>query len=135
MLRVLIILFFSAVFLLSETAPASADSRETKRVLVLYSLEKGNAGQERMDALLKDIFSKDKTYHIQVFNEYLDLIRFPEEAQISHLAHFLNSKYSRERIDAVITILPPALECLKSNWGNDVQRSAGNGCRAAQGHG
>lgn len=115
MLRVLIILFVSAVFLHSATASASADSRETKRVLVLYSLEKGNVGQERMDAQLKDIFSRNKTFNIQIFNEYLDLIRFPEEAQISRLAHFLNSKYSREKIDAVITILPPALECLKSN--------------------
>jgi signal transduction histidine kinase len=115
MLRVLIILFFSAVFLLSETAPASADSREMKRVLVLYSLEKGNVGQERIAAQLKDIFSRNKNYNIQIFSEYLDLIRFPEEAQISRLAHFLNSKYSGEKIDAVITILPPALECLKSN--------------------
>ena len=121
MLRVLIMLFLSAVFLHSATASASADHRETKRVLVLYSLDKGNAGQERMDALLKDIFSRDKRFHIQIYDEYLDLLHFTEESHISHLVQFLNSKYSREKPDVVITILPPALDCLKMHWRDMLQ--------------
>jgi signal transduction histidine kinase len=85
----------------------------TKRVLVLYSLEKGNIGQERVDAQLKDIFSRNKTFNIQIFNEYLDLIRFPEAKQISGLTYFLHHKYAKEKPDIILTVLPPALDCME----------------------
>jgi ABC-type uncharacterized transport system substrate-binding protein len=110
------IAFFFLILAFPCASISSTDSRETKRVLVLYSLEKGNAGQERMDTMLKDIFSKDKRFHIQIYNEYLDLIPFTGESHISHLVDFLNSKYAKEKPDVVITILPPAFECLKMHY-------------------
>ena len=77
MITVLALLFF-----LTGVSAQSADSRETKRVLVLYSLEKGNVGQDRMDAQFQAIFGRNKTFDIKIYNEYLDLIRFPEAKQI-----------------------------------------------------
>ena len=109
----LMILFFVVIFFLPGVVSPSADSRETKRVLVLYSLEKGNVGQERIDAQLQRIFSGNKTFTIRIYNEYLDLIRFPEAKQISHLTDFLHQKYAREKPDVILTILPPALDCLE----------------------
>jgi signal transduction histidine kinase len=109
----LMILFFAVIFFLSGIAPASADFRETKKVLVLYSLEKGNVGQERVDAQLKSIFSGNKNLQIVIYNEYLDLIRFPGSKQIANLNHFLNQKYSSEKPDVIITVLPVALDFLE----------------------
>jgi signal transduction histidine kinase len=115
MLRVLLILFFSAVFLHSGSASASADSREMKRVLVLYSLERENAGQSRVNERLQDIFSRDKTFQIRIYNEYLDLIRFPGLENTSALREYLFRKYAREKPDVVVTVLPSALDCLEQN--------------------
>jgi signal transduction histidine kinase len=107
------ILFIAVIFFLPGAAWASVDSRETKRVLVLYSLEKGNIGQERIDAQLKDIFSRHKTFDIKIYNEYLDLIRFPEAGQTSGLTDFLYRKYDKKKPDVIVTVLPPALDCLE----------------------
>jgi signal transduction histidine kinase len=113
----LIITLIAFIFFLSSATSASADSRETKRVLVLYSLEKGNVGQERMDAQLQSIFRNNKTFDIQIYNEYLDLIRFPEANQISRLTNFLHQKYAREQPDVVLTVLTPALDTLEQHGG------------------
>jgi signal transduction histidine kinase len=109
--RVLIILFISAIFFLFGTA--SADSGETKRVLILYSLERENIGQNRVNERLQDIFSRDKTFQIRIYNEYLDLVRFPDLESTSALSDYLNRKYGRDKPDVVITVLPPALDCLE----------------------
>jgi signal transduction histidine kinase len=109
----LTILFFAVIFLPPGVESLSADSRETKRVVVLYSLEKGNVGQERIDAQLHEIFGRNKDFEIKIYNEYLDLIRFPDPAQISRLTDFLRRKYTKEKPDVVVTILAPALDCLE----------------------
>jgi len=57
------------IFFLVGATSASSDSRETKRVLILYSLEKGNVGQERIDAQLQAIFSQTKAFDINIYNE------------------------------------------------------------------
>jgi signal transduction histidine kinase len=112
-----VITLISFIFFLLGATSASSDSRETKRVLVLYSLEKGNVGQERIDAQLNAIFSQNKTFDIKIYNEYLDLIRFPEAKQISRLTDFLHQKYVREKPDVVLTVLPPALDTLEQHGG------------------
>jgi signal transduction histidine kinase len=115
MLRVLIILFFSAFFLHPGTASESAASGETKRVLVLYSLDRENIGQNRVNERLQDIFGRDKTFQIKIYNEYLDLVRFSDLESTSALSDYLHRKYDREKPDVVITVLPPALDCLEQN--------------------
>jgi signal transduction histidine kinase len=111
----LIILLFAIVFFLHGTASASVDSKEIKRVLVLYSLEKGNLGQERIDQQLQTIFGSNKIFDIKIYNEYLDLVRFPEAKQISHLTDFLHQKYAREKPDVILTILPAALDTIEEH--------------------
>src|SRR5512141_323052 len=109
------ILFIAFLLLLPGTASPSVDSRETKRVLVLYSLERGNAGQDRMDARLREILGANKTFHVQIYSEYLDLVRFPALESTSVIIDYLARKYSREKPDVVITVLPPALKCIERN--------------------
>jgi signal transduction histidine kinase len=84
-----------------------------KRVLVLYSLGRENIGQNRVSERLQDIFSRDKTFQIRIYNEYLDLIHFSALEHTSALSDYLLRKYAREKPDVVITVLPPALDCLE----------------------
>jgi hypothetical protein len=107
------ILFIAVIFFLPGTASALVESRETKRVLILYSLDKDNLGQERMNAQFHAIFSRNETLTIKVYSEYLDLIRFPEVMQKARTKEFLRSRYAREKPDLVITILSPALDFME----------------------
>jgi signal transduction histidine kinase len=107
------IILIAIIFFLSGAMSLSSDSRDTKRVLVLYSLEKGHVGQERIDAQIHTILSGNKTFNIKIYNEYLDVIRFPGAAQISQLPEFLRRKYALEKPDVIVTILSPALDFLE----------------------
>jgi signal transduction histidine kinase len=111
----LAIALLALIFFLAGAKALSADSRGMKRVLVLYSLEKGNVGQDRIDAQLQEIFKRNKTFEIKIYNEYLDLIRFPDREQVSRLTDFLRRKYTKEKPDVVVTILPSALDCLEKH--------------------
>jgi signal transduction histidine kinase len=111
----LMIIFFAVIFFLPGVASTYADSRVTKRVLVLYSLERENIGQSRVNEQLQELFGRDTTFHIEIYNEYLDLNRFPGLENTSVLNDYLRRKYSQPKPDLVITVLPPALDSLEVN--------------------
>jgi signal transduction histidine kinase len=113
MKHILSILFLAVIFFLPGIISASPDSRPTKRVLVLYSLERENVGQSRVNEQLRELFGRDTTFHIEMYSEYLDLNRFPVLENTSTLNNYLRRKYSRLKPDLVITILPPALDSLE----------------------
>jgi signal transduction histidine kinase len=117
--RSLIMIFVAVIFLLPRIASVSADSRVTKRVLILYSLDKDNKGQNRFCDQLEEVFNRDKTWHIKIYNEYLDLIRFQVLENTAAVNDYLRRKYSREKPDVVITVLPPAFDSLELN-GNEL---------------
>ena len=113
MKRSFIRFFLAVIVFLLGVVSVSADSRETKRVLVLYSLEKGNVGQDILDTQLREIFGRNATYDVKIYNEYLDSIRFPAQKNISALTKLLSSKYTREKPDVIIAILPSAVDFLE----------------------
>jgi signal transduction histidine kinase len=111
----LMILFFVVIFFFPGVVLPSADSRETKRVLVLYSLERENVGQSKINEQLQELFGRDTTFHIEIYSEYLDLNRFPALENTATLNNYLRRKYSQLKPDLVITVLPPALDSLEVN--------------------
>ena len=84
-----------------------------KRVLVLYSLERENVGQSKVNEQLHELFGRDTTFHIEIYSEYLDLNRFPVLENTVTLNVYLQKKYSQLKPDLVITVLPPALDSLE----------------------
>ena len=56
-------------------------TRETKRVLVLYSLDKGHPCHMLTEQGIIEVFRKNKSFDVQLFTEYLDMNRFPDPAQ------------------------------------------------------
>jgi len=114
----LMILFFAVIFFLSGLPSASADSKIITRVLVLYGLEKGNVGQDFFDARLREILGRKENFDVHIYYEYLDLNRFYTQENISALTQLLRSKYSDEKPDVMITVLPSALDLVEHHAGD-----------------
>jgi PAS domain S-box-containing protein len=100
----LLVLLFHSLF--------AADSRETKRVLVLYSEDKGHPAHELTDRGIRAAFRSNAGFDVQLYREYLDLSRFGGSAHARTLADYLNHKYAGTEIDAIITVYPAALDFL-----------------------
>ena len=94
--------------------PTPATTRETKRVLVLYSLDKGHPGHILTEQGISEVFRTNKAFDVQLFTEYLDMNRFPDPAQTRSVADFLRRKYANLKIDAIITLYPTAVDFLRS---------------------
>ena len=109
----LVITLIALIFFITEVRAVAADSGGTKRVLILYSLDKDNKGQNIFYEQLQEVLSRNKTWRIKIYNEYLDLIRFPVLERTGAVDNYLHRKYSREKPDLIITVLPPALDCLE----------------------
>jgi len=99
------------IFLLSpidgETATASA-SKPKKRILLVYSHDKLLPAQELSEKGIRSITQSNSAFEIELFHEYLDVVRFDQPEYQETLARFLGDKYSVARPDLIITIFPQA---------------------------
>jgi PAS domain S-box-containing protein len=96
----------------------AAEPRETKRVLVLYGEEKALPAHELTDQGLRATFQSDRLFDVQLFPEYLDHSRFYSAGYGRTVAEYLRRKYADIKIDAIITVGPPAIDFLMSEGGN-----------------
>ena len=92
-------------------APCSVRAAgETKRVLVVYPTSDGQPGVLRFQESLRLGLMDGPPARFEVFNEYLDSARFPDERYQSHLADFLRTKYLGREPDVIIAALAPSLD-------------------------
>ena len=110
----IVIFLSSLLFLLGVVVPSLA-AKETKRVLILYSQEKGHPAHDLTERGLSEAFQTSPSVNIQLYTEYLDVGRFPGPGHISTVADFLRHKYSGMEIDAIIAVYPDAADFLFSN--------------------
>jgi len=87
-----------------------ATAQNIRRVLVLYPVSDGQPGIVRFDESLRSALKACPNTRVEVYNEYLDSARFPEERYQRKLADFLRGKYSERRPDVLISALAPALD-------------------------
>jgi hypothetical protein len=102
----------------------AGNPRETKHVLVLYSLRTILPVQEEIDQGLRAVLQKDYCHPVEIDLEFLDLDRFAEPPYVDELISLLRRKYT-----------PPARchhprisSCRKiftSVWGPNLSRRAG----------
>jgi PAS domain S-box-containing protein len=104
-----------ALVLLLSAGSLAATPKESKRVLILYSEEKGHPGHDLTDQGIRAAFRSNKLFEVQVYAEYLDLSRFSGPGHAALMADYLHRKYSGTRIDAVIAVYPSAVELLLAN--------------------
>jgi len=113
--------FINTVFVLLgllltvEGLVPSLEAQETKRVLILYSQEKGHPAHNLTDQGLHTAFQTTPSVDIQLYTEYLDVGRFPAPRHSSTVADFLRHKYSGMKIDAIIAVYPYAADFLLAN--------------------
>ncbi len=100
--------FLAALLVLASCSVAAAG--ETKRVLVVYPTSDGQPGILRFQESLRLGLMNGPTARFEVFNEYLDSARFPDERYQSHLADFLRTKYLGREPDVIIAALAPSLD-------------------------
>ena len=69
-------------------AQSPSETRETKRVLVLYSLDKGHPAHGLTEQGISEVFRANREFDVQLYPEYLDMGRFPGPAQAEAMAEF-----------------------------------------------
>jgi len=108
--------FFSSallVFLLLLPLFA-AESREAKRVLVLYSEEKDHPAHGITEHGIRAVFLSNKLFDVHLYTENLDVSRFGGSSHAHAFADYLRRKYSGVEIHAIIAVYPYAVSFLTS---------------------
>jgi hypothetical protein len=90
--------------LLSETVALGEIVNRSPRVLILYPYDEripatAIVGETARNRLLEATSGK-----VDLFSEFLDIGRFPEDAHIDRMARYLAQKYAERRPDVVIAI-------------------------------
>jgi PAS domain S-box-containing protein len=107
--RNIAVLFFA--LMLAQPLYA-AETKETKRVLILYSLDKHHPAHQLTEQGMSRTFQEDSPFEIKVYSEYLDVGRFQGPDSAAAMADLLRRKYSNAKIDVIITVYPDALDLL-----------------------
>lgn len=105
-IRCWIIIILIGVLFLASAFPAAAESAAPKNVLILLSVE---YGLPAYDIMLNEIQMKLRQGvpgPINMYAEYIDSARFPDERYQQNLISFYNEKYARLKIDLLIAIGP-----------------------------
>jgi signal transduction histidine kinase/ABC-type uncharacterized transport system substrate-binding protein len=117
----------SAAFLLVLVAlplsvgslPSPVAAKETRRVLVLFSQERGHPAHDLTELGIRQAFSSNRVFDLELYVEYLDGARFYDAAHAAMRAQYLRHKYAGMKLDAIIAVYPSAVEFLLGN-GNAV---------------
>jgi PAS domain S-box-containing protein len=107
--------FVLALVLLLSASGIAATPKESRRVLILYSEEKGHPAHDLTDQGIRAAFRSNELFEVRVYAEYLDVSRFSGPGHAAVIAEYLRRKYSGTKIDAVIAVYPSAMEFLLAN--------------------
>jgi len=87
-------------------------AKETRRVLVLFSQEKGHPAHDLTEQGIRHGFRSNPAFDVELYLEYLDVGRFSDPSHARAVAHFLRRKYAGDKIDAIIAVYPAAVDFL-----------------------
>lgn len=115
--------WLTGIFLLLSFSPLSAfepsfDSRQIKKVVVLYSGPLDFPATEMTERGIREGFFNNTAFHIQLFSEYLNLSRFRDIKQRTALAELLRHRYGEGGMDLIISVDVPAAHFLLENAEN-----------------
>ena len=98
-----------AVMIATSTASAHAQPvQENKRILMVYAHDPNAPGVVVFSGQLKAVV-REQLPLAEIYDEYLDVDRFPYSDRSAQLARYLAEKYQRRRPDAILTEGLPAL--------------------------
>ncbi|WP_133192701.1 ATP-binding protein [Labrenzia sp. 011] len=88
-------------------SPASA--AEVRRVLILYESESTLFAAREIALGLQQQINQGNSTAIELYSEYLDMVRFQDTGHEDRIATFLAAKYENMQFDAIVAIGPGAL--------------------------
>ena len=92
-----------AVMICTATAPLHARPvQETKKILMLYAYDPNAPGVAAFAQQLKTVVSEQFHNRVEIYDEYLDLNRFPDRDRSPKLAGYFAEKYQGFRPDAIV---------------------------------
>lgn len=89
---------------------ASSGAETVRRVLVFYPVSDGTPGNILFEQGIRNTFRTSSVERIELYNEYLDSARFPDDRYQKQLANFLQQKYAGRKIDVIIPAMAPSLD-------------------------
>jgi len=98
----LMLAFFGGQSIKAQDAPK-------KKILVFYPDKENSPGNVAFDLELRKVLNAARS-DVEIYNEFIDASRFPEEAYQQQLARFLRDKYAAHHIDVVVVGLAPSLD-------------------------
>ena len=102
-----------------STRCSAQDLSSPKRVLILYSFNNDQGLYSGFDRVLRSELRMRVKDRLEFYTEYLDLIRFPEEAHADEMVQLLKLKYAQKKPDLLIPVSYSALQFL-TRKGNDI---------------
>jgi PAS domain S-box-containing protein len=103
-----ILVVLTAFLLTPHTATAA--SKNTRRVLLIYAEEKDLPMNRIVDAQLCSSFREKLGDGVALFSEYLDVNRFPDRLIHRKQLEFLHEKYSAHGLDLIVAIESSVLD-------------------------
>ncbi len=93
-------------------ASSTSNANDSKRVLILYSNESFLPANIAVGNALVDEVRHGFPGKIDLYSEFLDLVRFPDDAHRSRMMEMVRAKYNNYHIDVVVAAGPNALSLL-----------------------
>lgn len=111
LLRLLVLLRFGlGMSLIFVGLPLRAAAQNNpKRVLILYSYDREEGTFQKFDRVFRSDLSRQTHDRVELFTEYLDIVRFNSPEHERELAALLSEKYSILKPDLVVPISSAAL--------------------------
>jgi PAS domain S-box-containing protein len=104
----LFLLAFASFFLL-HSLTYGAESKQEKRVLILFTNRSDLPAYPVVEKGIKSSLKAGTEFHIEYFIEYMDYYRNPEPTYIQSLLDSYHRKFSNHKLDLVIPFSAPAL--------------------------
>jgi signal transduction histidine kinase len=95
-----------------------ADGNDTKSVLILYSNESFLPANIALGNALVAHTREALAGRVELYSEFLDLVRFPGDAHQKRTADVLRDKYRGRHFDLIVTAGPQALNLLADHSGS-----------------
>ncbi len=103
---------FVITLIISSCGWAKQDTNPPKRVLILYSLDNEEGIYGGFDRALRSGLRSQARDPLELYTEYLDLIRFPSATHSKVLVKLLKLKFSGQKPDLIVPVSHAALRFL-----------------------
>jgi signal transduction histidine kinase len=101
-----------ALLLFTFCTPAAA-AQDRRHILLLYGSEKDLPMNLILDSKLRSTFREKLGDSVELYSEYMDVSRFPDNGYPRKMLEFLHGKYSERRLDLIVGIESSVLDLVQ----------------------